>query len=152
MMRKIQIERTLFELFGHKFLVFERFEDGDLNIDDKTIYNYENPDTLVDIFVINKFYAIWSDERRHNSSVICACYGNLTVIVNLLKKISIPDHCYSTFNCHQEGEDRVLYITSQEAMQSFVKHLSTLKNTNKTAFFRSHLFPLKKKEISPSSD
>ncbi|ARG96477.1 hypothetical protein [Legionella micdadei] len=142
-MRKIQIERTLFELFGHKFFVFENFEDADLNIDDKTIYKFENPDTLVDLFVTNQFYAIWSDERRHDSNVICSCYGNLNLIVNFLKKIGIPNNGYSTFNCYLEGEDRVLYL-NQESMQVFIDHL---RKAHKKILLGANVYQLKKNEI-----
>lgn len=146
-MRKIQIERTLFELFGHKFLVFENFEDSDLNIDDEFTYKNDNKDKLVDIFVANKFYSIWNDERRHNASIVCACNGNLNLIINFLKKIGLSTDCYATFNCHlSEAEDSVLYLTSKEAMQAFIKHLNSEKTLKKLRV-SSNVFPLRKNEV-----
>ncbi|KTC87878.1 MULTISPECIES: hypothetical protein [Legionella] len=147
-MRKIQIERKLFELFGHKFLVFENFEDSDLNIDDELTYKDDNKDKLVDIFVANKFYSIWSDERRHNASIICACHGNLKIIIDFLKKIGVSTSSYATFNCHlHEAEDTVLYMTSEEAMQTFIKHLYSGKKLKKL-LFSSNVFPLRKNKVS----
>lgn len=147
-MRKIQIERKLFELFGYKFLVFENFEDSDLNIDDEFTYKDDNKEKLVDIFVANKFYSIWSDERRHNASIICACHGNLNLIINFLKKIGVSTDNYATFNCYlQDGEDSVLYLTSKEAMQVFINHLYSEKKLKKLSF-SSNVFPLRKDKVS----
>ncbi len=146
-MRKVRIERKLFELFGYKFLVFENFVDSDLNIDDESIYGYEDQNLLVDIFVSNKFYSIWSDERRHNASVICACDGNLSVVINFLNSIKISTNCYSTFDCDLGGEDNVLYITSQDAMHIFAHNLLSSdanKKSPQAVFFAPIMFPLRK--------
>lgn len=137
-MRKIQIERTLFELFGHKFFVFENFHDADLNIDDKSIYKHDNQEQLINIFATNQFFAIWSDERRLNAGVICACEGNLCLIIAFLKKIGVKDDAYSTFDCGLGGEPRVLYLTSQDGMYAFIHNLASAtiaKKSAVTAFF-----------------
>lgn len=120
-MRKIQIERKLFELFGLKFFVFENFQDSDLNIDDKAIYPRESDDELVNIFAKSKFFAIWEDERRLNSSLICACEGNLNLIINFLKKIGIKENAYSTFSPKPNEEPSVLYLQSKEVMATFIQ-------------------------------
>lgn len=138
-MRNIQIERKLFELFGYQFLVFENFEDMDLNIDDKSIYTQDDPQRLVEIFAENQFYAIWSDQRRLNAAIICSCEQNLNRVIHFLKKIGMPKGSYSTFDCGLNAGDRVLYIPNPTEMQRFVRHLTLALNVKEVAnidFFR----------------
>lgn len=138
-MRKIQTERKLFELFGLKFFVFENFKDSDLNIDDKSIYKYDDDDQLVDLFATKRFFEIWSDTRRLNANLICACEGNLNLIVAFLKKIGIKQESFSTSNCGRFGEPTVLYL-SNESMYAFIQCLSSALTEEKfalTAFFSS---------------
>lgn len=130
-MRKIQIERKLFELFGHQFLVFENFEDMDLNIDDQSIYKNDDPQALVDIFVKNQFYSIWNDKRRLNAAIICSCDGNLNLVVDFLMKIGIQSDNYATFDCGLKRGDRVLYFTNHKDMRQFIQHLTSALNAKK---------------------
>ncbi len=136
-MRKIQMERKLFELFGHKFLVFENFKDSDLNIDDKSIYKFEDEEELVSIFVKKRFFNIWSDHRRLNSSLICACEGNLSIIVAHLRKIGIKDEAYSTSDCGLRGGPSVLYFASKDTIYEFIQSFASTgisKRVTSTAF------------------
>ncbi|MBA2709074.1 MAG: hypothetical protein H0U57_00555 [Tatlockia sp.] len=138
-MRKIQTERKLFELLGFKFFVFENFKDTDLNIDDKSIYKFEDKDKLVDIFASKKFFDIWSDNRRLNSNLICACEGNLNLVVAFLHQLGIKEEAYSTSNCGKLGEPSVLYL-SKESMYAFIQSLGSALTSKKflsTAFFSS---------------
>lgn len=150
-MRRIQIERKLFELFGYKFFVFENFQDADLNIDDHSIYQYDNQEELVDIFASNHFFAIWSDEKRLNSGLICACEGHLNLIIAFLKKIGIKQSAYFTSDCGLAGEPRVLYLESQDAMHLFVRRLynsaSPTTTTKKLAL--ASLFGVKDRRSLP---
>lgn len=137
-MRQIQIERKLFELFGHKFFAFENFQDADLNIDDKTIYKYDNQNKLVDIFASNQFYTIWNDERRVNAGVICAWNGDISMIVTFLKNIGFKENSYTTFDCGLRGNPRVLFFPEPKAMQKFIEHLTNeavAKKIAQTTFF-----------------
>ncbi|MFA5960231.1 MAG: hypothetical protein WC785_06915 [Tatlockia sp.] len=130
-MRKIQIERKLFELFGYKFFVFEDFEDADLDIDNGAIYQGEDQDELINWFVINQFYSIWHDERRHNATVICACEGHLNKITRFLKTGDLPKSSYSTFNCGLRGEGRVLFIHSKASLHQFKSEINTALDVKK---------------------
>ena len=94
-MRKIQMERKLFELFGLKFFVYENFQDADLNIDDKSIYPFDDEAELVNIFARCEFFNIWREEKRLNSGLICACEANLNLIISFLQKIGIKEDAYS---------------------------------------------------------
>lgn len=132
-MRKIQMERKLFEWFGFKFFVFENFKDSDLNIDDKSIYKFDDEEELSEIFATKKFFNIWSDKRRLNSSLICACESNLSTIVGFLKKLGLEEEIYSTSNCDSLGDPTVLYL-SQTAMYALIQNLgSELPENNATA-------------------
>ncbi|CDZ75834.1 hypothetical protein BN59_00093 [Legionella massiliensis] len=146
-MRKIQIERKLFELFGHKFFVFENFQDIDLDIDNKLIYKHDNQDALVDIFARNQFYSIWSDERRLNAGVICACEGDISMVVGFLKRAGFKDDSYSTFDCGLIGSNSsVLFLTSPETMQAFIAHLAVATFANK--FAQSTFFGAKEAKLT----
>ncbi|MBA2653308.1 MAG: hypothetical protein H0U73_13750 [Tatlockia sp.] len=132
------MERKLFELFGLKFFVFENFQDPDLNIDDKSIYQFDNEEQLVDIFANHQFFTIWSDERRLNAGVICACEGNLNKIITYLSEIGIHERLYSTSNCGIRGEPSVLFLRSKKAMTIFKKSLVSEEKEKRlalTSFF-----------------
>ncbi|MBA2657592.1 MAG: hypothetical protein H0U70_11540 [Tatlockia sp.] len=122
-MRKIPMERKLFEIFGLKFFVYENFQDQDLNIDDKSIYQFDDEDQLVDLFALNQFFAIWHDERRINAGVICACEGNLYKIISFMKEIGVEDYAYSTSDCGIPGEPTVLYLP-KKTMDIFIKNIA----------------------------
>src|SRR5258708_11027303 len=125
-MRRIQIERKLFELFGCKFFFFEYFKDLDLNIDDISIYRYDNPEQLVKIFATNQFFEIWNDPRRVGAGVLCACEGHLNVILSFLKKKGIKAEAYATSDCGLKGEPRVLYFMSTQACATFIQQLTSV--------------------------
>lgn len=123
-MRRIQMERKLFELFSLKFFVFENFQDSDLNIDDKSLYPFDDEVELVNIFAKCEFFTIWKEERRLNSGLICACEGNLNLIISVLQKIGIKEDAYST----SSSNPNVLYLTSEKVMSTFIQKLSITTN------------------------
>lgn len=149
-MRKIQIERKLFELLGTKFFVFENFEDADLDIDDVSVYPEKNSADLVDFFSSNQFFAIWGENRRINANVICACQGHLGKIVHFLKNIKVPNSSFSTFNCGLRGEGRVLFLSDDtfQLLQEHLNQFSSMKNSPGSVFFVKPTFEVRKTKIS----